>query len=145
VESRQDISRNLERAYPADTAMQRAIATGQVYRFLKDIAKGDYVLTPIKATRTVLIGRVEGDYSFQPDLFSDEYPHTRSVTWLAELSRDDFSAPARNTLGGLSTVFNADAHFRPSMRKSGPRQTRSFATSWRSCQAMSSSSSSAPS
>jgi restriction system protein len=32
------------------------------------------------------------------------------VEWLKEVSRDDFSVPARNSLGGLATVFRADGH-----------------------------------
>ncbi|MDP2948816.1 MAG: restriction endonuclease, partial [Chloroflexota bacterium] len=88
----------------------QAMHAGQVYRFVKEVQPGDYVLTPFRATRTVLIGKAEGEYEFNPSLFGPQHPNVRRVRWLKEKSRDDFSAAARNTLGGLAAVFRADAH-----------------------------------
>jgi restriction system protein len=108
--SKEELAGLVKKGFPTHTPMQQAMSVGQVYRFVKEIGPSDLVLTPIKATRTVLIGRVEGDYLFDPSLFGGDYPHTRKVKWLREVSRDDFGVPARNTLGGLATVFRADAH-----------------------------------
>lgn len=108
--NREQLLQMVKQASPADKPMQQAMAAGQVYRFVNEMRPGDYVLTPIRATRTVLIGKVEGGYEFNPNLFQREHPHVRKVSWLGEKSRDDFSVPARNTLGGLATIFRADAH-----------------------------------
>lgn len=110
LSSREQVSEIVKRSHPEERPMSQAMAAGQLYRFLKEIQRADYILTPIKATRTVLIGKVEGDYVFNPSLLSSECPHSRKVEWLAEKSRDYFSLPARNTLGGLATVFRANDH-----------------------------------
>ena len=110
VVNREQVLRLVKQAFPADKPMQQAMAAGQVYRFVKEMQPGDYVLTPFKATRTVLIGKAEGEYEFNPSLFEPQHPNVRRVRWLKEKSRDDFSAAARNTLGGLAAVFKADAH-----------------------------------
>lgn len=108
VTSREQVLDRVRRAFPENTAMQNAMSAGQLYRFVLEIQRGDYVLTPIKTTRTILIGRVQSDYRFDPDLFAPTYPNIRKVKWLTEKSRDEFTAPARNTLGGLAAVFRAD-------------------------------------
>jgi restriction system protein len=108
--TREQLLQMVKQEFPTDKPMQQAMAAGQVYRFLNEMRPGDYVLTPIKATRTVLIGKVEGGYEFNPNLFQHEHPRVRKVSWLDEKPRDDFSVAARNTLGGLATIFRADAH-----------------------------------
>ncbi len=50
-----------------------------------------------------------GDYVYDPKVISNHYPNIRKVKWLKKVSRDDLSVPFRNTLGGLSTVFTANA------------------------------------
>ncbi len=100
----------VKEAGPGERLRRQAMAASQLYRFVREIQVGDYVLTPLRPTRTVLIGKVKGDYLFNPDLFASTCPHTRPVVWLKEVSRDDFTQPARNMLGGLATVFRADAH-----------------------------------
>ena len=79
---RQQVLELVRKEYPADTPAQQAMAGGQVYRFVREIRPSDYILTPIKATRTVLMGKAEGDYVFDPALFGPEYPHTRKVKWI---------------------------------------------------------------
>ncbi|HEV8575219.1 MAG TPA: restriction endonuclease [Dehalococcoidia bacterium] len=100
----------IKRLRPEDRPQAQAMAAGQLYRFVNEIQRGDYVLTPLKAIRTVLIGQIDSDYLFNQNLLSSTCPHTRKVKWLAEKSRDEFSASARNTLGGLATVFKANQH-----------------------------------
>jgi restriction system protein len=81
---------------------------GQLWRFSHDIQQGDYVLTPLKATREVLFGIVNSDYVYDPMAISANYPNIRTVTWKKKISRDDLSQSFRNTIGGLLTVFNLD-------------------------------------
>lgn len=80
---------------------------GQTFRFAHDLVRGDYVLTPQKARRTVLVGQLTGDYRYDP-AFLSQYPNIRDVKWLKILNRDDFSTAGKYTLGALQTVFNVD-------------------------------------
>ena len=100
-------------AYPNHSLGRINVNAGQVYRFVRDIKESDYALTYLKDSREVLIGQVTGPYEYKPDLFDDlsqEYPQTRPVQWLKQVSRDDFSAAARNSMGSTLTVFNLDDH-----------------------------------
>jgi len=94
----------------SESDMRVAIGAGQLYRFAREIDKADLVLTPLSASREVLIGEVTGDYMHNPSLISKDYPHIRTVKWLKKLSRDSLSIPLRNSLGGLMTVFKVSEH-----------------------------------
>ena len=46
-------------------------------------------MSPLKATRQVLIGKITGDYRYEPEAVSTEYPSVRNVQWLKKVSRDE--------------------------------------------------------
>jgi restriction system protein len=97
-------------AYPDDSEPNIWVGAGQLYRFAHVIQTGDYVLTPLKASREVLIGEVTGDYKFSPEVISKEYPNVRRVKWLQKVSRDNLSQPFKYALGGIMTVFQVNAY-----------------------------------
>lgn len=82
-------------------------ATGQLYSFLDKIQQHDWVLTPVP-DRQILIGEVASNYTYYPA--HDSKPHRRSVKWYKKVSRDAFTLPLRNSLGGLMTVFRVTSH-----------------------------------
>lgn len=105
LHTRDDFKDWFAQTYPDVSASRVPIGAGQVYRFVREIRVGDYVLTYIKATREMLIGVVQSDYAYDPTLFSEEYPHLRYVEWQKSVSRDVFSPSARNSMGSVLTVF----------------------------------------
>jgi restriction system protein len=107
LSSRQAIKKRYAEAHPDQSKYRRAQNAGQLFRFAHKISEGDFVLTYLKAERQYRVGRVTGPYAHRPELF-DHYPHVRPVDWLGLISRDDFSAPARNSLGSTLTVFSLD-------------------------------------
>ena len=110
LSNREDFKKCYRSKYPEDSGVKVGMGAGQVYRFVKEIQTGDIVITPIAVSREVLIGEVVGNYVFDPQVISKHYPNIRKVKWLRkDVSRDDLSAPFRNTLGGLMTVFTANA------------------------------------
>jgi len=108
--SRNEFKKHYRSKYPDASERRVAIGAGQVYRFVRKIRMGDLTLTPIVASREVLVGEVIGDYEFNPQIISKGYPHIRRVKWLGKVSRDDVSPAFKNTLGGISTVFQATVH-----------------------------------
>jgi predicted Mrr-cat superfamily restriction endonuclease len=62
---------------------------GMLYRFANDVRLDDFVITPDSETRELHIGRVRGDYEFQPNGPIVHYPHTRHVGWTLAFSRDE--------------------------------------------------------
>jgi len=109
--TREQFKAEYRQAYPDHSEGRVPVNAGQVYRFVREIAQGDYVLSYIKESREVLIGLVDGPYAYRLDAWGGEgYPHTRRVRWLKRVSRDSFSAPARNSMGSALTVFSIDEH-----------------------------------
>jgi restriction system protein len=106
--SRKDFKERYAEVYPEHSKHRRAVNAGQVFRFVREIDEGDYVLTYIKDSRELLIGHVNGDYAYRPDAIEGEYDNVRPVEWLTKVSRDAFTAPARNSMGSTLTVFSLD-------------------------------------
>ena len=98
--------------YPADVEKKYRIAvnSGQLYRFAHEIQIGDYMLSYLQSSREIVIGEVISDYRFDPDVFSEHYPHIRTVVWHNKISRDDLSENAQKSTGSTLTVFNLDEY-----------------------------------
>lgn len=108
LKSRQRFREWYSQIYPDDSAGRVAVNAGQLYRFVHEMHVGDYILTYIKDSREMLIGLLDGEYEYKPDLLDKEYPHLRRVKWSKRVSRDVFSEDARATLGSILTVFQLD-------------------------------------
>ena len=110
VRTREEIGSKVQSVYGI-TGPRARVWVGQLYRFVSQIKIGDIVLTPLKLSREVLIGEISSEYAYAPRVVSPEYPNIHRVRWLKPpVSRDDLSVPFRNSIGGLSTIFNVDAH-----------------------------------
>ena len=109
--TQEKIKEELVKARPDLSIQCAARRAGQIYRFAQEMKKGDFVLTPIRPTRKVLLGKVVGPYAFEP-LYADGYisAHTRCVEWLKTTIRDRFSVSFKSTLGSNSSVFSASKH-----------------------------------
>jgi restriction system protein len=77
---------------------------GQLRRFTYEMKAGDLVVYPSKQDRQIHIGRVTGDYQYNPGL-NAEYPHMRRATWLKAVSRLKFSQGALYEVGSAMTFF----------------------------------------
>ncbi len=114
----EELKKKYESVY-SETGARAWNITGQIYRFAQEINKNDIILVPLKASREVLVGQVTSEYLHDSELVSKDYPNVRRLRWLKKLSRDQLSVPFRNTLGGIMTVFNANAHSRELNRLMG--------------------------
>jgi restriction system protein len=107
LKTREAFKQRYREAYPEASEGRLNVNAGQIYRFVREIQEGDYVLTYIKASREILIG-VAGPYQYREDAYLEHYAHVRSVEWQVTVSRDDFGVRARNSMGSSLTVFNLD-------------------------------------
>ena len=102
----------LRQSYPgewSDSAIN--VTAGQLQRFVRDIGAGDYVLTPIKATREVLVGTATGPYRYDKSIIHSEYPNVRAVSWNErKISRDELRPDFRNSIGSSLTLFSLTPH-----------------------------------
>lgn len=96
--------------YPKEKPGTRINWGSQVWKFSRDITVGDYVITYLKETREYITGKVNKPYSYNPTIVSDYYPNIIGVEWESKrISRDHLSQGAKNSLGGISTVFRVDS------------------------------------
>jgi len=110
LNKREEFKERYRQTSPDQSKPRVNVNAGQIYRFVREIQAGDYVLTYDKAKREILIGVDDGVYTSDPSLFSKDYPNVRKVKWLKRIPRDQFSPPARNSLGSSLTVFQINEH-----------------------------------
>ena len=77
---------------------------GQLFRFVHEIKKGDLVVFPSKTDKQIHVGKIEGDYKYQPNI-DGHYPNARSVTWLKHFPRTNFSQGALYETGSAMSFF----------------------------------------
>ena len=106
-----EIRGRVRATYPDHSPNTIGASTGQLRRFAHEIEIGDVVLTPIRATRQALVGKVTGPYQHNPAAEIISFTNTRAVEWLrTDILRDDLSTRLRNSLAGLMTVFSVNDH-----------------------------------
>lgn len=110
LHTREEIKNRYRQTHPDHSDTRIAVNGGQLFRFAQEIKKGDYILTYIKASRELLIGLIERHYEYQQGVFPGGYNHLKRVRWMKRVSRDSFSAPARNSMGSSLTVFSLNDH-----------------------------------
>lgn len=87
-----------------------ANAAGQLLRFRHVMQVEELIVYPQKSDRTVNIGRITGDYLFDPQT-SPRYPSSRSVEWIERgIPRDAFTQGCLYTLGSAMSVFTVKTH-----------------------------------
>lgn len=102
--NRNQIKELVIKTYPNEKAVYQW--SGIVDTFVNIIQKGDYVVTYDKYKRLYYVGEVLGDY-FYDDKIDKESPNFRKVNWNKRvISRDELSNAAKNSLGGVATVFH---------------------------------------
>lgn len=90
-------------AYPAKTKLGVANNAGQLFRFVHEMKRGDIVVFPSKSDRHVNLGRIVGDYQYDPN--GKPYPHNRAVKWLKHVPRTQFSQGALYEIGSAISLF----------------------------------------
>lgn len=76
----------------------------QIYPIAHRMKKGDWVVLPSKANRTIHIGEIKGEYVYDESLGSPYY-HYRSVDWFAQdIPRDRFDQDILYSFGAFMTV-----------------------------------------
>jgi restriction system protein len=97
--------------YPSFLPGAVPVHAGTLFKFVHEIKAGDFIVYPSKPDRMVNLGKVVGDYTFDPN-WNASYPNLRKVEWLRSLPRAEFSQNALHEIGSAVTLFqvknNAD-------------------------------------
>ena len=91
-------------SYPETKPGAVATTAGMLYRFVYEIQKGDYIIYPSKRDRSVHIGKITGDYKYEPEQ-NKEFPNSREVEWLKTASRTFVSQGALSEVGSALAFF----------------------------------------
>jgi len=102
--SRDAFKAGFVKAFPNEKPGAVPVKAGVLYRFAKEMLKGDVIVYPSRMDRFVNIGFVAGDYTYLPGVDAN-YPHRRRVDWKVHLPRAQFSQPALYELGSAITLF----------------------------------------
>ncbi|WP_150269649.1 restriction endonuclease [Paenibacillus tepidiphilus] len=107
--SRDAMIQKAHKVYHESKPGSRIQWASQVWKFSRDIKIGDRIVTYTKDTREYLVGTVTKSHDYNESVISDYYPNVISVKWEDKrVSRDLLSQGAKNSLGGISTVFRID-------------------------------------
>ena len=104
-------------AYPEFKAAAIPNQAGQIYRFIHEMQVGDLVVYPSKQDRVISVGRVVGDYEYNPKQ-NPAFPHQRKVEWISSQARTSFSQGALYESGSAMSFFqirNYAEEFRSAM------------------------------
>jgi len=91
-------------AYPNAKKGGIATVSGVPFRFLHEMKQGDLVAYPSKQDKQIHIGRVVGEYRYEPT-GEKGYPHRRKVKWLKHVPRLDFTQGALYEIGSALSLF----------------------------------------
>jgi restriction system protein len=104
VVGREQIAAVLSEYYPNLTRLQAATNASQVHRFVRQLVKGETVLSYELARRVFHIGIVIGNYEYRAE-YEPDLRHTRAVEWLTSIERDRLTTSTKHSLGSISTIF----------------------------------------
>ena len=113
----------VRKAYPSIKDGAVANYAGQLFRFVHEMKRGDYVAYPSKRDRQVHLGQVDGDYRYELSA-SASYPNIRPVKWLKSVPRGHYTQGALYEIGAAMSLFlvrnYADEHFAALEGKTAP-------------------------
>ncbi|MFL5240530.1 MAG: restriction endonuclease [Gemmataceae bacterium] len=84
---------------------------GQVFRFAHEMEVGDPIVYPIKGSREILIGEIDGPYRWAADdqqLVENNYCNVRKVKWFKPVPRISFSQDALHSFSSSSSVATSN-------------------------------------
>ena len=88
-----------------DSINRAAAYASQLWRFAHELKVGEMIVLPRKRPKVVAVGRIVGDYVYDPDKSQAPLPHTRKVEWLVEdVPRAIFDQDLKNSFTSQLTV-----------------------------------------
>ncbi|OHX51662.1 restriction endonuclease [Planococcus faecalis] len=104
VDSKAEIEDKYEKIYLNTKPKAVSNRVNQIWRFKKEIKKGDWVVLPLKIRPVIAIGRIVGNYEFT-DHFGPEIGHYRQVEWFTkDMPRSEFKQDLLYSMGAFLTV-----------------------------------------
>lgn len=94
----------LNNVYPDNKQGRIRNWAGQIWPFVKEFSKGDWVVLPSKQKAAIHFGEITGDYTHDAD-GNDPYFHFRTVSWFAtDIPRSNFDQDILYSMGAFLTI-----------------------------------------
>lgn len=107
--SKAEMTSKADSVYSDAKPQSRNSWVNQVWRFSREIQKGDRVISYSKEKREYIIGTVTESYFYDISGGDPDYPNTIRVNWEHNsVERDSLSQAAKNSLGSVLTIFRVD-------------------------------------
>lgn len=104
LNTRDKMKSAVQKSYPDFADGKVPVVAGQLIRFAHEMKEGDLVLYPSKIDRRFHIGKISGQYRYDPSV-SSHYCNVRPVVWLKNIAREAVSLGARHEANSTLTVF----------------------------------------
>jgi restriction system protein len=101
---RESFKQKVEQTYQGQKRGWVINSASQLFRFVHEMQKGDFVIYRSKYDHKIHIGEISGSYKFDSAL-SAEYPNARPVKWLGEFPITRFTQGALYEVGSALTLF----------------------------------------
>ena len=89
-----------------DSINRAAAYASQLWRFADDMRVGEMVVLPRKRHKVIAVGRIVGEYVYNPDESQHPLPHTRKVEWLVQdVPRSNFDQDLQLSFNANQTIF----------------------------------------
>ncbi|HKQ49909.1 MAG TPA: restriction endonuclease [Phycisphaerae bacterium] len=109
--------------YPNAKDGQISTWAGQLFRFVHEMKPGDHIAYPSKSDRTIHLGRIEGEYRYDP-VKAPRFFNLRQVKWIKSVPRSHFTQGALYEIGAALSLFQiknyADEYFAAIEGKAAP-------------------------
>jgi restriction system protein len=102
IQNKEELTEIYKPVYPEHRGLTVSNRVGQVWRFVKEIQKGDLVALPLKTQSMIAVGEVVGDYEYKE--LTPLIKHIRKVKWLKTIPRSEFDPDILYSFGSLLTV-----------------------------------------
>jgi restriction system protein len=102
-QTKDDLRQLYVQTYPRASEKQVISGLSQVWRFAREIQKGDLVALPLRTESAFAFGRVTGDYQYKP--VAPNVMHIRSVEWLKTVPRSVFPKDILFSMNSALTLF----------------------------------------
>ena len=111
-ESRGAIKEALLREFPRLSQRAAAVWIDNLFGFSRELPKSDYVITYNPNERLYAVGKIAGEYKYDPGFFAfreNNFPNLISVDWNPiRFQRRELSGSAQRALGLRPTVFQVN-------------------------------------
>ena len=102
IENKEELKKLYVDLFGPNKKMHLANVVGQIWRFAKEINKGDLVALPLKRKSGIAIGEITGDYEFKE--IAPNIKHIRKVNCIKTFPRSSFDQDLLFSLGAFMTV-----------------------------------------